>query len=250
MSPVAINGVDKQGVAVNGVQVKQALSAANSTVNKGVYNATLLETVDADLAVANIKSGVTIFGKVGTVIPGGVETIEKYASAVIATGVTYTPAASGIFFFPMDSGSRTFQVEYYSNLGANWYNAIVSVIVTVGQAVGDGTNFRIKNTSAGDSEYTLMRHHYSTGTYERAIDESLAALTSYTPATTGFFADAKAHGALRSQINQTTGGWQIYGEAGNTLYTMLMIGDGANWRIYNSDAAFARIHVTMRAKLT
>lgn len=66
MSPVSISGVDKQGVAVNGVQVKQALNAANSTVNKGVYNATLLETVDADLAIGNIKSGITIFGVAGS----------------------------------------------------------------------------------------------------------------------------------------------------------------------------------------
>lgn len=66
MSPVSINGVDKQGVWINGVQVKQALNAANDTVDKGVYDPTTLSTVDADLAPANIKSGVTIFGKAGS----------------------------------------------------------------------------------------------------------------------------------------------------------------------------------------
>lgn len=66
MSPVAINGVDKQGVYVNGVQVKQALNAANETVAKGVYAATTLSAVDADLAVGNIKQGETIFGFLGT----------------------------------------------------------------------------------------------------------------------------------------------------------------------------------------
>lgn len=70
MSPVAINGVDKQGVDVNGVQVKQTLDAANSTVNKGVYDATLLETVDPDLAVGNIKLATEIFGKLGTLAAG------------------------------------------------------------------------------------------------------------------------------------------------------------------------------------
>lgn len=63
---VFINGVDKQSVDVNAVQVKQSLSGANSNVNKGVYDATLLETVDGDLAVGNIKAGITIFGKDGT----------------------------------------------------------------------------------------------------------------------------------------------------------------------------------------
>lgn len=64
--PVAINGVDKQGVAINGVQVKQALDAANETVAKGVYDPTTLSAVDADLATPNIKSGKDIFGKPGS----------------------------------------------------------------------------------------------------------------------------------------------------------------------------------------
>jgi len=64
--PVGINGVDKQSVGINGVQVKQTLNAANETVSKGVYDATTLSTVDADLATANIKNGITIFGKVGS----------------------------------------------------------------------------------------------------------------------------------------------------------------------------------------
>ena len=82
MSPVAINGIDKQGVYVNGVQVKQALSDANSTVNKGVYDATLLETVDADLAAVNIKSGITIFGKLGTLAPMDVSDADALVTDV------------------------------------------------------------------------------------------------------------------------------------------------------------------------
>lgn len=70
MSPVAIQGVDDQSVYVQGVQAKKTLSAANSIVNKGVYDATLLETVDVDLAVGNIIVGATIFGKVGAASPG------------------------------------------------------------------------------------------------------------------------------------------------------------------------------------
>lgn len=87
---VFINGVDKQSVDVNAVQVKQNLSAANSTVNKGVYDATLLETVDGDLAVGNIKTGVTIFGKAGTVTPGTLaEDVEgDTPSAVVMNGAS------------------------------------------------------------------------------------------------------------------------------------------------------------------
>ncbi len=40
----------------------KTLSAANDTVAAGYYAATTLHAVDADLAAANIKSGVTVFG--------------------------------------------------------------------------------------------------------------------------------------------------------------------------------------------
>ena len=92
MSPVSINGVDKQGVDKNGVQVKQTLSDANETVNKGVYAATTLSAVDADLAVGNIKSGVTIFGKLGTVAASLAEDIlNKAQSTLVAGAATESP---------------------------------------------------------------------------------------------------------------------------------------------------------------
>jgi len=54
------------GAEVTGTMLRQALSAANDTVQAGVYQATTLSAVDADLATANIKSGVTIFGVQGS----------------------------------------------------------------------------------------------------------------------------------------------------------------------------------------
>ena len=44
----------------------RTLSAANDTVTEGYYAATTLSTVDPDLTPANILSGITIFGKAGT----------------------------------------------------------------------------------------------------------------------------------------------------------------------------------------
>jgi len=58
--------IDCDGTAEAGTMTAQTLSAANDTVNAGYYNATTLAAVDADLAAGNIKSGVTIFGKLGT----------------------------------------------------------------------------------------------------------------------------------------------------------------------------------------
>lgn len=94
MSPVAINGVDKQGVAVNGVQVKQALAAASEVVAKGVYDPTTLSAVDADLAVANIKDAVTIFGKLGT-FAGADPTITRLALVeAVSCGTSWTEVLS------------------------------------------------------------------------------------------------------------------------------------------------------------
>lgn len=44
----------------------KTLNPANDTVAAGYYAATTLSAVDTDLAVANIKTGVTVFGKAGT----------------------------------------------------------------------------------------------------------------------------------------------------------------------------------------
>jgi len=45
---------------------KQTLDPSSDTMPAGYYAATTLAAADADLAVGNIKSGVTIFGKAGT----------------------------------------------------------------------------------------------------------------------------------------------------------------------------------------
>ena len=113
MSPVAINGVDKQGVGINGVQVKQALSAANETVNKGVFEATTLSAVDADLAVANIKSGVTIFGVLGTLslsqdITGSA--VSNYISTA-STGYIYSVSIAASGELDLSSTSNSFSAN-------------------------------------------------------------------------------------------------------------------------------------------
>jgi hypothetical protein len=54
------------GSEVTGNVATQTLSADSSTVSAGYYAATTLPTVDSDLAEANIKSGVTIFGVAGS----------------------------------------------------------------------------------------------------------------------------------------------------------------------------------------
>lgn len=50
---------------------KQTLTPASDTVNAGYYSSTTLSAVDTNLSTGNIKSGVTIFGKLGTYAAAG-----------------------------------------------------------------------------------------------------------------------------------------------------------------------------------
>lgn len=150
MSPVAISGVDKQGVYVNGVQVKQALNPANETVNKGVYDATLLSTVDADLAAGNIKDTVNIFGKVGTVVEGTLaedvegddvdttvtnSSISAYKRVYAMTGGEEITLATKTLTF--DANSLAFAAAF-----ANAVGALISLRLYMGGVLmGTSANF-------------------------------------------------------------------------------------------------------------
>ena len=59
------------GSQITGNIATQTLSSATTTVNAGYYNATNLATIDANLAVGNIKSGISVFGVAGTLTPNG-----------------------------------------------------------------------------------------------------------------------------------------------------------------------------------
>ncbi len=63
---VLIAGHSGSNALKSGATVKQSLSASSVTVARGLYDAAALNVVDTDLAVANIKTGVTIFGVLGT----------------------------------------------------------------------------------------------------------------------------------------------------------------------------------------
>lgn len=332
MSPVSTNGVDKQGVYVNGVQVKQALQAANETVEQGVYDATTLSTVDADLAGGNIKNGITlfgfagsadvhdisdataieaevitgetfyavgggirtgtmpivaivaandnypagyhagdaggldaidadlapgniklgvdIFGKVGTVIEGGVETIEMYAEGNLATTQFYVPSHEGIYF----TGKATqlgWQVQYQDG-GTVWRPTVSGAFsCTTISAISDGSRFKLYRQGAAAADYQLMRHYMSTGTYERASSADLASLATYTPSE-GFVAVGVELVSVYIQQDLPTEGWvRAYENPHQTGYAVaLVITDGAEIRVLNSDGANARWYALMRAVMT
>ena len=86
---------------VNGAKVTgsgtKTLNPANSTVAAGYYAATTLEAVDTDLASANIKSGVTIFGKAGAA------TVQDIADADAVEG----DVVLGKKFYSITGGVKT-----------------------------------------------------------------------------------------------------------------------------------------------
>ena len=94
----------------------------------------------------------------------------------------------------------------------------------------------------------------STGTYERASTADLASLGVYNPAE-GFYAMGSETPTVNSpslQQDLPTEGWKTCTEwATITSYAhALIIGDGAEVRVYNGDGAAARWYALMRAVMT
>ncbi len=106
----------------------KTLNPANETVNAGYYAATTLSAVDGDLAVGNIKSGVTIFGFLGTfvnTIASDVENVTKSAE-LCNEGTTST------YYREISVGATT----SVTIMTQNNTHAVGSRIVAVGFCLG------------------------------------------------------------------------------------------------------------------
>ena len=245
MSPVAINGVDKQGVAINGVQVKQALNAANEIVAKGVYDATTLSAVDADLAVDNIKLAENIFGFVGTLAGGGVETFEEYYYASLGAGAIYTPTDPGLFSAAKEDAAEKLRVNLYNN-----NDELIEGVTGIGAVVGDGTYLDFKNDGIAAKYVAIMRHYISTGTYEEYYHLDIAGGASYTPGDEGFFSEAPEFGdGLDLRCEYEGRYWYLYSKGGSAFGGTLIIGDGSNFRVRNNTGGALRTNL-MRATMS
>ena len=229
------------------------MADASETLAAGVYDATTLSAIDADLTAAKIKSGQNIFGFAGTVVEKGTETLEKYFSADLPTNATYTPGDAGLFLLIPEGGSGC-AVEYFSTGDAAWHNVsgVDGVYQGSAQCIGDGANFRIKSYVGPIREYMLWRQNCSAGTYERALDTDLAAVTASTPSS-GFLSLAKeqAGGNARLESNYDTIGWatSYLTESAISRRVLCAISDGTNARVYNISGVSAVWVVVMRAKM-
>jgi hypothetical protein len=179
------------------------------------------------------------------------ETIERYHTVDLAASSTYTPADAGLF-------SSSFESE---NLGVNFQDGQPTWLHTIwidfghNSVIGDGTNMQIQNQIALQRELVVMRHHLSTGTYERYNTQDLAASATYTPADSGLFSHASEVSddvVCEYQYNATWWPWwNICNEGtGDDFGTCLAIGDGSHLRYRNTDGVNARWYVCMRAVMT
>lgn len=120
------------GAKITGTGTK-TLNAANETVAEGYYAATTLSAVDADLAVGNIKSGVTIFGFLGTFW-------NTLSQDLVSSVGAYSVDTSGTYY------QRTFAIAATSELELVYQT---KTFATNSMAVGGG--FALANASAGSA---------------------------------------------------------------------------------------------------
>lgn len=213
------------GARKTGTLVTRTLNPANENVLAGYYGATTLSAVDVHLAAANIKLGVNIFGFVGTVAPGGVDTIEREHTGNIANGASYTPAVAGLFLAAYSFGLATCLTELFSTALGQWLSLPLIAGSTGASAVGDGTNLRFTNNTGGPRDIIVMRFHRSDKTYERHKDETLLPNASYTPAAEGYYSLGTDVTWIEAQ-NQGTA-WEAFFESGTVG---CLISDGVNYR--------------------
>lgn len=250
MSPVAINGVDKQGVAINGVQVKQALDAANEIVNKGVYDPTTLSAVDADLAVGNIKDTVNIFGKVGT-LAAGITFADYHYYADLADSATYTPPAQSQALFCNEESFLNWDfvfVEFWD--GSGWITGYTTTEVesTCHIFQDDDQNLRVRNLSGTARKISLTGVTWTAGFTNYHYYEDLANGATYTPpakAIASFFGEeAFIYSALVIQFYDGSAWFQAQSVTRLENSRLIFQDNDQNIRIRNFHADARKISLT------
>lgn len=86
---------------------KRTLSVSTDAVNAGYYEKQFLSDVDTDLAAGNIRSGVTIFGKVGTMSGGAVPDTGQTTSYGTGDDADYNPAGTQMSYTDNADGTIT-----------------------------------------------------------------------------------------------------------------------------------------------
>jgi hypothetical protein len=148
----------------------QTLSDASDTVTAGYYAATTLHAVDSDLATANIKAGVTVFG-----IAGKTEVVDttEVTNPVVAARMKTNDVAfvngtkiTGSGTKALDPASATVAAGYYAatTLDAVDTDLVTGSIksgVTIFGVAGAATVQDIADANATETDVALGKTFYS-----------------------------------------------------------------------------------------
>ncbi len=247
--PVSINGVDKQGVSINAVQVKQALDPTNETVNKGVYDPTTLSAVDADLQAANIKLAVNIFGKVGTLAAGITYTDYHYYED-LAGVASYTPPAQSQSLLCNETtllGTNEVRVEFHDGVGWNIGHQTTPIESTCHVFQDTDQNLRVYNNSGALAKISLTGVTWTAGFTNYHYYEDLVAGATYLPPAKSIASLFAEYGSLSSENSICVefydgAAWLDAHRVTPTLESsrMLFQDNDQNIRIKNSNATLGR----------
>lgn len=221
------------GAIKTGTMPTVAIVAANDNYPAGYHagDGGGLDAIDVHLAPGNIKLGVNIFGKVGTVAPAPTETIERLWEGNLAAGTAYTPNVAGLF----SACLLTANLDARQSLAGAWC-VMCSAWKSV-NCIGDGASVSFLNGGGVARDFGLFRYHLSGATYEEYRDSTLAAGASYTPAHAGLFSMACDHFDIHTEF-EFQGGWATADIGKATSYAgPLHIGDGTNFRVKSTAAA-------------
>jgi len=187
-------------------------------------------------------------GELGGVIPApATETIERYHTADLGAGSFYTPADEGLFSAVLESEDLRPSLQ---DAQPGW-SRILEPVLGNDAVIGDGTNLNFYNTNVAARNIVIMRHHISTGTYERYNSQDLGAGVTYTPADGGLFSHTSNWAVVVHCEYKYNASWWYYGRddgAGDVEGTFLAIGDGTNLRFHNTRGGNT-YYVCMRAKI-
>ena len=164
----------------------QTLNPANENVPEGFYEVTTLSVVDPDLAPGNIKDGVTIFGKTGTVVPLVISDYHYYE--FLSAGASYTPTAHAVSTLAAEDGTignNAINVEFFD--GGGWVTTVGAVYTTIWVNVygmqplnqDHDQSLRIKNDLGSALDINLTGVIFSLTDYHYYAN--LANNASYTP---------------------------------------------------------------------
>lgn len=184
-------------------------------------------------------------------LPGGAvtETVERYHTVDLATGTSYTPSDSGVFFSGHEQPG-TYALGIRVNTTGNYWDPVYTsddVYDGRGVVIGDGSHLRYSNSDTSARRLVVMRFLLSCWSYERYWTGSLSAGSTYTPTDTGLFSVASSRSGTQfnSEFDYDGTNWE---DASPHRRGGLFSGDGSHFRVrgisYTSRVAIHRAYLT------